>query len=492
MKKYRLVLGSFICALSLTLIQCGSSSKKSSTTNTTPDPEPEFTAVLYLADEDVDGQFELYITQEEGDPIEVISSLPATASVLAYKITSDGSKVVFVADIDTDDVFELYVANVEAGSSATKLNDTLVSGGNVLGTIELSSDDSTVVYLADQTTDTANEIYSVPVAGGTVNTVNDALAAGREVTSFAISPDNTQVVYIADDAANDRYDVLSAPIAGGGATNLSGVSVGYDALDFEITSDSATVVYTRTILSGIFTQTELFSRPIDGSTAAVHLDEDSVGVYDDDVFAFDVSADGLNVAYISDHETDGVQEVYVVATSGVGGSTKLNAAMPTNGDAMSLVMSPNNTHLLFFGDAETNGVNELFYVPIDDSADPSKVNPDLDTNENVFSLGTFNSDGSAIYYIADQDTDEIQELYKVSSSSLQSSSKVNSSLATDGDVNSFTLFNSAIYYLADQEADGVLELYIVELDALGSSDKVNGTLVTDGDVIGFGASGSSI
>ena len=62
----------------------------------------------------------------------------------------------------------------------------------------ISPDGKWVVYRADQDTDEVIEIYSVPIGGGTVTKLNDTLVAGGETGFLHTTPDSTTVVYYAD------------------------------------------------------------------------------------------------------------------------------------------------------------------------------------------------------------------------------------------------------------------------------------------------------
>lgn len=70
--------------------------------------------------------------------------------------------MVYIADQQTVGVFELYVRAIDGSGSTIKLSYPQVSGGNV-DTFILSPDSSRVIYRADQNTDGVNELYSVPL-----------------------------------------------------------------------------------------------------------------------------------------------------------------------------------------------------------------------------------------------------------------------------------------------------------------------------------------
>ena len=99
-----------------------------------------------------------------------------------------------------------------------QLNGALPVGGNVSSGFQVSPDNSTVVYRADQDTDGVTELYSVPIGGGPTTRLNDALASGCCVFSFQVSPDGSTVVYRADQDTNTVAELYSVTIGGGPTT----------------------------------------------------------------------------------------------------------------------------------------------------------------------------------------------------------------------------------------------------------------------------------
>ena len=85
----------------------------------------------------------------------------------------------------------------------------------------ISPDSARVVYLADQDTDTLNELWSVPLSGGTVTKLNRTLVAGGDVQAFLISPDSDSVVYGADQDADTVDELLAVAITGGSVLDLN-------------------------------------------------------------------------------------------------------------------------------------------------------------------------------------------------------------------------------------------------------------------------------
>ena len=107
---------------------------------------------------------------------------------IAYAIAPDNSSVVYITDQTTPDVNELYRVPFSTPGVSTKLNGPLVAGGSVSGaglgrqTFHVTPDSSAVLYQASQTTVGMFELYRVPFATpGISSTLNGPLVAGGNV-----------------------------------------------------------------------------------------------------------------------------------------------------------------------------------------------------------------------------------------------------------------------------------------------------------------------
>jgi hypothetical protein len=95
------------------------------------------------------------------------------------------------------------------------------------------------------------------------------------------------------------------------------------------------------------------------------------------------------------------------------GVIKLNTALPSGGNVSSsgLQFSPDGSRVLYLADQETNNVNEIYSVA-SEGGTPVKLNTALPSGGNVSSSGLqFSPDGSRVLYRADQETNEVYELY---------------------------------------------------------------------------------
>jgi dipeptidyl aminopeptidase/acylaminoacyl peptidase len=247
--------------------------------------------------------------------IKLSGPLANEGDVWNFQVSPDGSRVVYRADQDTDDVDELYSVPL-AGGSPVKLNSPLVSGGDV-SFFRISPDSSRVVYQADQDTDDVWELYSVPLDGGSPVKLNGSLVSGGDIPDldFQVSPDSSRVVYRADQDTDGVWELYSVPLAGGSPVKLNG-----------------------SLVSG------------------------------GDVWSFQVSPDSSRVVYNADQNTDDVDELYSVPLAG-GSPVKLNGSLVSGGGVWSFQVSPDSSRVVYRAEQDTVGVLEL-YVSYDDGTAP--------------------------------------------------------------------------------------------------------------------------
>jgi hypothetical protein len=230
----------------------------------------------------------------------------------------------------------------------------------------LSPDASRVVFISDQGTDEVFELYSVPVDGGAPEVkLNGPLTASGDVYQFAISPDSSHVVYRADQMSNDVYELFSVPIQGGEALRINepfvtGGDIGdqVDSSCFLISPDSSGVAYRADQnTDGI---QELFSVPIDGGPA-LRLNPSFPGPNND--VSFGLLACRGQLVYSSDQEVNAREELFTVPIDGNGAARKLSGTMTTDGDVQTFppaAISADGAFVVYMADQDTNGVNELF------------------------------------------------------------------------------------------------------------------------------------
>jgi len=428
---------------------------------------PDSTKVVYVADQTTAAKKEIYsVAIKGGTPIKLNAAFVnasgdvQTTANDVLKVSQDSLYVVYRSDSELEAVNELYSALIGTAGSSVKISATLVTSGDVGTNYDISPNSATVVFIADKTTNDVQEIYSVPIAGGTVTKLNGTMVTGGDVASFLISKDSARVVYLADqdtDAVNELYSVK---LDGTSRVKLSATLVSSgDVLAYKISDDSTRVIFVADKTTDAVN--EIYSVPIAGGTVT-KLNGTMVSGGDVSTTQFFISKDSTRVVYIADQTTDTVDEVYSVPIAG-GTAVKLNSTLISTGDVTACLISANSKYVVYLADQDTASVAEVYVVLIGGGT-PLKLNGKLVASGNV--LNIFIDDLSYnVIYVADQDTNAVNELYSVP---LKGGVpiKLNGTMVSGGDVsNTGTLIpqispnSKCVVYRADKTTNDKFELF---------------------------------
>jgi Tol biopolymer transport system component len=131
---------------------------------------PDSSHVVYIADQDTPNVEEMYsVPLTGGLSVKLNSPLREKdwSFTQHYDISMDSSHIVYIADDDTKGVYELYSMPM-AGGPPVKLNGPLVENGDVTR-FAISPDSSYVAYVADQDTDRMENVYAVSLLETAIN-----------------------------------------------------------------------------------------------------------------------------------------------------------------------------------------------------------------------------------------------------------------------------------------------------------------------------------
>lgn len=394
-----------------------------------------------------------------GSPVPLTPPLESWAVTDSFVISPDSSRVIYRGEQDRDNALELYSVPIDGSDPAIRLNAPLMSGQSA-SLPEISPNSSRVVYFAPQDTAGVNELYAVPLDGSSPPVkLNGPLVSGGNVTSFAISPDSSRVVYRADQGVDEVFELASVPLDGSSAAiRLNGplVSGGDVNFAYAISPDSKRVVYradqqTDEVL-------ELYSVRLTGG-GLVKLNGPLVsGGYISSDFQF--SSDGARLVYLADQDTDEIYELYSVRLNG-SERVRLNGPL-VDGDVASYKISPDGSQIVYCADEDSDDQYELYRAPLDGSDLPVKLNGPLEQDRDVLFHFQFSADGGRVVYWADQDTDEVRELYSVSLQDGAAPTRLNEPLPSGSRVDNFAISPNSnhVVYEADQETAGVTELFV--------------------------------
>ena len=445
--------------------------------------------VVYRADQDRDDVFELYSTAIEGSdtPVKLNTSLRARRTVTRFAISPDGAHVLYQADQHVNDLFELFTVPIAGGASPAQFIDEEFRAGWIQ-----FSPDSRVVYVGNDVVQGRSALFSAPVdASAAPVRLIPPLPSGRHILRFRVA-DASAIVYLADRRTDDVFELFTASLDGTSRSiRISGpLAPDGDVLDYEVGSPWVAYLAEQRANQVV----ELFAAPVLGGSVAFQLNGAlPTGPVEGDVRSFALGTSGRRAAYVADQEIDDMDELYVVSAMGGAEPVKLNGALTGGGKVSDFRISPDDARVVYRADQDLNDVVELYSVPFDASESPIKLNPPLVVGGDVGESGetdpfAMSLDGERVVYRADQELDGEFQLYAVPVAGRTRPVRLSGPLVAGGDViaDSFRISDTSdrVVYRADQDSDEVVELYSASIDA-GSPVKVSGALGVGWDVVSF-------
>jgi Tol biopolymer transport system component len=355
-------------------------------------------------------------------------------------------------------------------------------GGNAQAPV---APDNPIVYIAASSTGTFELFLVDGDDPGVATRVNPALVAGGGVGPYALSPDLTHVAYLAfQDSATVPGLYLVDLATPGTSTRLNATLVAGGIIDgFAFSPDGTQIAYNAD--QDVFGKFELYLVNVANPGVSSKLNSDLEPDRNVDI-GHSFSPDGTKILYAADQEVDGRFELYLVDLAAPGVSTKVNEEYVDGGNtAGGYRFSPDGEWIGYLADQDVDDLRELYLVATDTPGVSSKLNDTLGADRDVCAF-EFSPDSTLVAYCADQDTDDILELYLVDITVPGDSQKLNGPLVANGEVSAqsyrFSPDSSFVVYRADQDTDGVFELYRVDVTTPGTTEKINGALTAGGDI----------
>jgi Tol biopolymer transport system component len=364
---------------------------------------PDGRQVIYTAPQDTAGRLELYrVPVGGGTSVKLSGPIAASADIITPEISPDGATVAYV--VSSAGTFELFGVAM-SGGAAVQLNSAYPPGAT-LRTFRFTPDSSRVVYAASAG-NKATTLYSVPTRGGSAVTLDAGWASDITLDwGFRITADSSRVVYTLQSALGSPFELFSVPVAGGSVVKLNEpVGTGGVGQSFLVTpnSDQVLFVATRDGEPGV----KLYRVPTVGGTA-FELGNGATNVRLDPGGSA-LSSDGSRAVYVADQETAGVFEVFSVGLFG-DAPVKLSGAMAPGGDAdgFQTRVVPGD-RVVYLADQEVAEVGELYGVALV-GGPATKLNGAMVKDGDV---AAWRSDvsGKVIVYRADQQVDGRFELF---------------------------------------------------------------------------------
>jgi Tol biopolymer transport system component len=449
---------------------------------------PEGGSVAYVADQTRDEIFELYVvpvdkTADE-NAVKISGLLMAGSGIFDFSWAPDSSRVAYIADQDTEDLFELYT-NLPEGGNNLRISQRIGLDRDV-DQFAWAPDSQEIAYLANHNLLTAIDLYTaLPDVASSGQQNSTGMTAGQEVISFKWSPDSAMIAFIADKGGlgftgffrlfttspNNSNNIL---VSG----NLDSAS---DVKTFKWMPNSMRIAYVVENSVGGF---ELFTtlRDVESSFLISNDLEDA----NEDNFAW--APDSSRIAYIADQGGTGVFELLTSTPDGTTINLVSNLPGPPvlNRRVSGFQWQPGSAKIAYVADQDIDQKFELYVSPNDNNDANEKVSGTPMTGEGVESF-EWSPDGERIAYSADQNTSGVFELFTSTPDGSTNDRTSGTPMAGQG-VSQFGWAwapdGSAIGYIADQNTPDIDELYASQPDG-SQNTRLSGNLVNGGDVFEF-------
>lgn len=365
--------------------------------------------------------------------------------------------------------------------SVTRLNQTLPVDSEVIGYSIIRDGSGRVGFVADVETDDFFDLYTTQASGNGDPVLFDLeLVPGRRAYGNPkFNPAGTRAVYRADTLTQGVIELFSIATTDGGGSpvrlNPDLPENGDVMPEFEITADGNTVVY---LAEQDSLRDALYRAPILGGSStriSGNLEKD---VEDD----FKISPGGEYAVYRKENESFR-EELFSVALDG-GSPRRISDDLSDFGRVESFIISPDGNTVVYLADQETDNLPELFRVPID-GGDVEKINGsevEFDVDDYQFS-----PDSQYVVYTAES-RDGSSLLVEVYSATVAGGQAVRLSrdLPEQGFISRFAITpdSQTVIYEGSQDVARLSEIFSVPI-AGGGPVKLSGDLDGADGTLGF-------
>ena len=328
--------------------------------------EPNSTLIAYVADQDTNGVFELYVSPSDSNTLNVkvsgttldgngIKELePVPLGEYAFAWAPNSSRLAFLADrlIDGIDEFELYT-NLPDGTNILRVSGPQGDSSQVED-FAWAPNSRQIAYRANQNLITAIDLFTaLPNVSSSFQQNSSGLEPGQEVTTFKWSPDSTRIAFISDRAFTGFFRLFTtSPNNSNNVLVSGGLAATSNATVFKWAPDSLRIAYVAILIGDVF---ELFTtlRDIEPSTL---ISSNLAGDEEED-FAW--SPDSTRIAYIADQNI--INEFELFTSTRDGGITNVvSGPLVPGGKVQEFKWAPDSSGIGYIADQDTFAVEELF------------------------------------------------------------------------------------------------------------------------------------
>jgi len=365
--------------------------------------------------ESPDGNTLAYVLRDENNVMRGIWAVPTDGSEVDAVEVSTGGYLPGVSNTDAivasgTSLYRVPLTGPPESRVALTPQSHFVSGSVI------TDDSSRIVYTATLEQYGFDEnIYSIPVAGGTPAMLFEAPGGDESLDRFDVSPDSTRVVYSIRGGSdvNSPDKLMSVPISGpaSSAVQLNGTGSRSLELFVQFAPDGSRVLFEG--YDDYDGGRSLVSAPIAGpASAAATIVTTPAG---EGLGPRALSDDGRYVAWAQGEASFNPHSVFGAPADGSGAAVKLSRTsvdgtlVASDFGGQSVGFTPDGD-VLFTGVQDNSDMMELHRVPATGPASAGEtVNGPFAGDGDVYGYAV-TSDGSIVVYIADQDSNVV-ELY---------------------------------------------------------------------------------
>ncbi|MEM8998103.1 MAG: hypothetical protein AAGF23_25195, partial [Acidobacteriota bacterium] len=382
--------------------------------------------------------------------------------------------VVFWGDLDTVGSADAYSIPATGGARLL-LSGALPADANVFHAMIVTPTGGAPTAVFAAANPFATTLFTAPVAGGAVTTLPEP--APFRLPNFQAEPilyvqNAGRIVYA---TLEDR--VFSQPLDGSPALEM-GSNSNVELLQWAVTPNGARVL----VLERSGLDTELYSTFISTGPPQKISSNDLRGRR---IKRFVIAPSSDRVVYTANDRVAGA-ELFVSFTFGVGAS-RLSPVDYVGFDGIfaNFFFTPDGSRVIYQGDVLANGRPEVFSVPID-GGESLRLNSDLPSGGTVVAIYP-GSAADEVFFVADQETANLDELFAVDTLGAQAPERVSGPLmARLGEVEDFAVSadGARAVYLADQRIFDRPELFSAPADG-GPSVRLSPDLEVGDRVVDF-------
>ena len=354
------------------------------------------TLIYFTGDFTVDGRADWYSSTPDGATVVNLTNFPAAGTSIQNRIlTSDESTLISVRSVSGE--VRLFTTNLGTRVS-TDITGSLVSGGDVRTSSAwdytfLSPDETQVYFAGDLVVDGQNDLYKVPIGGGSRTTLRSGTAGLKHV----ITNDGTRIISI----ENECVSVLSSN--GTGLIDYANLATNETVHKCTYLPTKDKVLLIKDLVSGA---RQMTIHNIDGS---VHKEISAPLSKSYTRLSLQISDDKTKMAYLVDGH------IYV---AGMDGSNPIKVSQyPLSSWSIWSVFSitltdpsdmykfsPDGQHIAYIGIDLSTGISNLHTVRVDGSSHNTLTTQTIYEQINGFK---FSPDGTKIAILDEEGNPEV-------------------------------------------------------------------------------------